>query len=147
MIWWLLGFYLLTGLLAGVAMVLHCRKSGRQGPIDTLIFASALAPDALLLIFLLPLWPLVLPIIYFLPDHLRPSFGGEVSLPSQVRTDLLDREGIVGKDLRPSGTIIIDGTSHEATSAQGFIPAGTPVTVVDQDSLRVRVQRSTAHSP
>jgi membrane protein implicated in regulation of membrane protease activity len=145
--WWILGSYLLAGLIAGVAMVVYCIRTKREGPIDTLIFASAIAPDFLLLILLLPLWPIILPVIYFLPDHLRPSFGGDFSIPTQVRTNLVNREGIVEKDLRPSGTISIDDAIYEATSTQGFISSGTQVTVTDQDSLRLSVQPISESSP
>lgn len=47
--------------------------------------------------------------------------------------DLTGAKGIAKSDLRPSGTVLIDGSRYEAHSPVGFISRDTPITVVSCD--------------
>ena len=55
-------------------------------------------------------------------------------------TALIGREGVVLTDLRPVGTIRIDGDKHEATSETMLVRAGTLVRVTGTDGLSLKVR-------
>ena len=53
---------------------------------------------------------------------------------------LMGRVGVVLTDLRPVGSIRIDGQKHEAISEVGFVHAGTEVRVTAVDDAQIRVR-------
>lgn len=54
--------------------------------------------------------------------------------------DLLEKTGVALTPLRPAGMVKVDGKRVDAVSIGGFIPAGTPVVVVQVEGTRVVVQ-------
>ncbi len=56
------------------------------------------------------------------------------------RLALLDQEGVALTDLRPVGTIEVNGEQHEAAAEGGLIDRGSPVRVTDISGLEIRVR-------
>jgi len=56
------------------------------------------------------------------------------------RIALIDREGVALTDLRPIGTIEIDGQHHEASAQGGLIDRGSAVRVTDVSGPEIRVR-------
>ncbi|WNC16873.1 nodulation protein NfeD [Brevibacillus brevis] len=54
--------------------------------------------------------------------------------------DLLEKTGVALTPLRPAGMVKVEGKRVDAVSIGGFIPAGTPVVVVQVEGTRVVVQ-------
>ena len=54
----------------------------------------------------------------------------------------IGRDAVAVTDLRPAGKVMIDGERHDAVSVEGFIEAGTPVTVVRHENAQLYVRRS-----
>jgi membrane-bound serine protease (ClpP class) len=65
--------------------------------------------------------------------------AGYVSAP--VRSDLLGKQGVATSELRPSGIAEIAGERVDVTTDGEWVPAGTPVTVVKAEAMRVVVRR------
>jgi membrane-bound ClpP family serine protease len=65
------------------------------------------------------------------PPDLRP--GGELSR-------LVGSEGVVLTDLRPIGTIKVEGERHSALSEMGMVRAGSRVRVVGVEGTELRVR-------
>jgi membrane-bound ClpP family serine protease len=57
------------------------------------------------------------------------------------RESLIGREGVVLTELRPVGTIDLDGKRIDALAEVGFIPAGARVRVVGVDSTELKVRQ------
>lgn len=64
---------------------------------------------------------------------------GYVSAEEQL--DLLGKEGIVAKELRPAGTVIIDNNPVDVVSEGEYIPKGEMVKVLAINGSRVVVRR------
>ena len=64
---------------------------------------------------------------------------GYVSSPP--KHDLLGKEGEVYSELRPSGSVIIDGVPVDVVSEGTFIPKGEKVRVVAVEGARVVVRK------
>lgn len=62
--------------------------------------------------------------------------------PAQSREDLLGRTGTAQTDLRPSGSVIIDGNRVDAVADGEFIVKGTEVEVIKVDGIKVIVKGS-----
>lgn len=58
----------------------------------------------------------------------------------EKRLALLDREGVALTDMRPIGTIEVDGEQHEASAEGGLIDRGAAVRVTDISGLEIRVR-------
>ncbi len=56
------------------------------------------------------------------------------------RENLLGKTGTAGTDLRPAGSASFDGTPVDVVSEGGYIPRGTPITVVAVTGGRVVVR-------
>ncbi len=67
---------------------------------------------------------------------------GYVSAP--LRSELIGREGLALTDLRPSGTVEVDGERVDAVSEGDFVKAGATVTIVSAEGYRhvVRLARN-----
>lgn len=57
-----------------------------------------------------------------------------------VAEALLGAEGVVDRDLRPIGVVVIDGVRREAISEHGVVDAGTRVRVTRVDGHEIRVR-------
>jgi membrane-bound serine protease (ClpP class) len=106
----------------------------------------ALLPVAILMAA--SLWPHTPFARFFL---LKPPGEDEVILPSADDSPRLELEAIVGRhgrsltDLRPGGTVEINGRPTDAMTDEGFIPADTMVKVIGirQSQLLVRREPNT----
>lgn len=58
----------------------------------------------------------------------------------RARESVIGKEGVVLTELRPVGTIELDGKRVDALAETGFIPAGTRVRVTGVDSTEVKVR-------
>jgi len=56
------------------------------------------------------------------------------------RPELVGKEGIAATDLRPSGAAIVDAERLDVVSEAGYIPKGTPLTVVRSEGYRLVVR-------
>ena len=65
--------------------------------------------------------------------------GAEGFSSAADRTALVGREGSAQTTLRPAGRALIDGQVFDVVSAGDFIPAGTPVRVLEVNGSRVVV--------
>lgn len=65
---------------------------------------------------------------------------GEPKKPGHSDVSLIDREGDVLTDLRPAGTVLIDGKRVECLAESGMIRAGQRVRVVAVDGIQVKVR-------
>lgn len=68
----------------------------------------------------------------------QPSAEGYVSL--LARSDLIGKTGTAISELRPVGVAEILGERVDVTSEGGFLPPGTPVTVVHAEGMRLVVR-------
>lgn len=72
--------------------------------------------------------------------HTQASDEGYVSaLPRQ---DLVGKNGIAAGELRPAGTVIIDGERIDVITEGDWMPSGTPVVVVKAEAMRLVVRRA-----
>jgi len=62
-------------------------------------------------------------------------------LSTNTMSDLLDKEGTVLSELRPSGFIIIDGEKYDALAETGYIPENSNVKVVKVEGSKIFVRR------
>lgn len=67
--------------------------------------------------------------------------AGYTSLNKEFE-QLVGREGVTLTDLRPVGTIQIEGKDYSAISNAQWIKKGTPVTVVEVDGTKILVKES-----
>ncbi len=131
-----------VGLLAGVgvAAMLYSVVLAMGGDINAMYamliaFVAAIAGFSLL-VKRLPssrLWSKVV-----LKDQSE-AVRGYVSSPP--KHDLLGKEGEVYSELRPSGSVIIDGVPVDVVSEGTFIPKGEKVRVVAVEGARVVVRK------
>jgi membrane-bound serine protease (ClpP class) len=71
--------------------------------------------------------------------HQQESNEGYVSaLP---RAELVGKSGIAATELRPAGTVVIDGERVDVITEGDWMPVGTPVTVVKAEAMRLVVRR------
>ena len=63
-------------------------------------------------------------------------------LSTNTMSDLLDKEGTVLSELRPSGFIIIDGEKYDALAETGYIPENSNVKVVKVEGSKIFVRRT-----
>jgi membrane-bound ClpP family serine protease len=61
---------------------------------------------------------------------------------SADRTALLDARGVAITDLRPGGTVRVDGRRYDALAEGGVIESGARVRVVGFDTGQIRVRRA-----
>jgi len=72
----------------------------------------------------------------------QPAAAGYIS--AQARLDLVGRRGVALSELRPVGVADIAGERVDATTEGEWLPAGTPVTVVKAEPMRLVVRRAPA---
>lgn len=59
-----------------------------------------------------------------------------------ARADLVGKSGVASSELRPAGMATIETERLHVISEGEWIPAGTPVTVVKADAMRIVVRRA-----
>jgi membrane-bound serine protease (ClpP class) len=67
-----------------------------------------------------------------------PSADGYVS--RRTRTELIGQTGVAISELRPVGTAEFGGERVDVSTEGDFVPAGTPVTVVQAEGMRLVVR-------
>jgi membrane-bound serine protease (ClpP class) len=70
----------------------------------------------------------------------QPSAEGYVS--ARARSELVGKTGVAVSELRPAGIADVEGERLDVTTEGGFVPAGTPVTVVHAEGMRLVVKPS-----
>lgn len=70
----------------------------------------------------------------------QPSWDGYIS--AAPRSDLLGRAGKAATELRPVGVAEIDGERVDVTTEGEWLAAGTAVTVIKAEAMRVVVRRA-----
>lgn len=69
--------------------------------------------------------------------------GAEGFSSSEDRRALIGRDGSAQTTLRPAGRALIDGKVYDVVSGGDFIPAGTPIRVLEVNGSRVVVTART----
>lgn len=65
---------------------------------------------------------------------------------SSFDSNLINKEGTVFTELKPSGHILVDGQSYQALSETGFIAKGAPIKVVGGKGSYLIVRSHETHS-
>lgn len=68
--------------------------------------------------------------------HLSSSGAAAGYIAAPHRADLVGSEGIAATDLRPSGTVDVNGEKIDAVTEGEYLPAGTRIQVVRAESYR-----------
>jgi membrane-bound serine protease (ClpP class) len=74
----------------------------------------------------------------------QPAAAGYISAPA--RADLVGKAGVTASELRPIGVAEIAGERLDVTTEGDWLPAGTPVTVVKAEAMRLVVRRTSANA-
>lgn len=139
-----MGILTLTAITVAVAgVVCLFRKDTAWGVAGTLVVLVA-GPTLLLYgLKLMPSTPIGRRLV--LSNATGDEEDGDAPPPQEPGPDpallaLVGREGVVASDLRPIGSVKIDGRKYEARSEMGMLRAGAPVrvTAVEGGELRVR---------
>ncbi len=72
--------------------------------------------------------------------HSQPSEDGYVS--ALARADLVGKSGVAASELRPAGMAVVDGERVDVITEGDWMKAGTPVTVVKAEAMRLVVRRA-----
>jgi membrane-bound serine protease (ClpP class) len=72
--------------------------------------------------------------------HSQQSEEGYVS--ALARADLVGKSGVASSELRPAGMAEIAGERVDVITEGDWIPAGTPVTVLKAEAMRLVVRRA-----
>lgn len=96
-------------------------------------------------VILVPVLVLVgLKLFEYSPANLRKTLGSEASDGSSNQDDfqrLLQKNGTVITDLRPSGTILIEGKKYDAISSGDYIGKGATIVVVEVIGNKITVKK------
>lgn len=60
-------------------------------------------------------------------------------------SNLVGKTGVAKTDLRPSGTVVIDGKSYDVVTEDGYVVKGTNVKVEEVKSLKILVKPFETH--
>ena len=71
--------------------------------------------------------------------HSQASEEGYIS--AVARADLVGKTGTTVSELRPAGTAVIEGERVDVITEGDWLPAGTPVTVVKAEAMRLVVRK------
>jgi len=142
----IIEIFLLPGFVAGAVGALLERVTG-DGETTRTISDLLVGPAFQLVIALLGTVGLAALFLRFFPS--LPLFRGLIiqeALPSGVTStkstmSLIGQTGITLTDLRPSGSIEINGETKDALSKHGLIEKGKSVTVIE-DGMRLVVEKS-----
>ena len=137
MIKWFL-VYCLVGVVLTAALALWKASKGDEKASDLFLFP---AWDPLTLCLLIPFWPFLVIVA------LTSKASGKYELSNQEAIDsrtppnqLIGRVAVVEQELRPSGTIVLDGESYPALSTGSMVSSGTSVQVVKQEGFSLSVE-------
>lgn len=134
MIW--LGIYLFTGVVGFIVVAQVARR--RNQNVDSFSAVFSLDITGLFIIFF---WPIFLVWAWFDSKIPAPEVEVPYSIPSPEITDLIGKNGIVTKELRPGGEVRIGDSNYDALSLDAVIDVGEQVEVVAQDCLSVKVRK------
>ncbi|MFW5682754.1 MAG: NfeD family protein [Phycisphaeraceae bacterium] len=73
-------------------------------------------------------------------DKLRGESGEITESDSAASSSLVGKTGQALSDLRPVGTCLIDGKREECLAASSVIQRGTPVEVISEDGMTIKVR-------
>lgn len=137
MFWLGFGIYVLMGVLICTGVYFFALSRRKEALADSFVLFIIGGPEVWILFVF---WPIGLAVMIWMTWNAPPP-PGPLAIPSQVKTHLQGRDGVVVQELRPSGLVRIDESEYEAVSQLGVIAVGDPVTVIEQDSLRLSVKR------
>ncbi|HLP06450.1 MAG TPA: NfeD family protein [Paludibacter sp.] len=60
---------------------------------------------------------------------------------------LIGKQGVTATVLRPSGIVSVEGVAYPAISQEGYIPKGTPVTVIRYETGQIYVEKAATPEP
>lgn len=133
-----LGLTAAASAIAGVVCMFMV--SPMWGGIGTLILLIA-GPSAMY--FGLKFWPHT-PVgrrIIGAPSEAEQEARAQAEAKERARlASLMGREGLVLTDLRPVGTVEVDGQRYDALSEMGFVRAGARVKVIGVDVVQLKVR-------
>jgi membrane-bound serine protease (ClpP class) len=72
--------------------------------------------------------------------HSQHAEDGYIS--ATARTELVGKSGVAASELRPAGTAVIEGERVDVITEGDWMKAGTPVTVVKAEAMRLVVRRA-----
>lgn len=131
---------LISGVCALAGVVLMWRHSTGWGATGTLV-VLILGPTVFFWsVSMLPNTPLGRKLIGAPSDDEVAEQELEEMERVSARRALIGSRGVTVTDLKPTGEIEIDGTTHDARGEQDWIDAGTPVEVVSLGSFDVVVR-------
>jgi len=145
----LVPFLIIIYLFSGFSLIPLARKSPKyfdpaKEIMEFLVFFTASSGGVgIIVAFAFAfLWPLVLVFGLFLPSFtLENKLESKRLIEEKSSSDLI---GVVAKclsDLKPSGLIVADGKTMEATSLEHFIPAGSKVRIVKKQGFNFVVEK------
>ena len=73
-------------------------------------------------------------------SHTQHADEGYIS--AEAREDLVGKSGVAASELRPAGMAVIDGERVDVITEGDWVKAGTPVTVVKAEAMRLVVRRA-----
>lgn len=73
-------------------------------------------------------------------DKLQGQSGEDAGAEPGATSTLEGKTGEAVSDLRPVGTCVIDGRREECLAASGVIERGTPIEVVSEDGMTIKVR-------
>ena len=133
--------YLAVYITAGLIAFFICRHILRKrDPIMAEDLSILFGLDWVGVLFIL-LWPIYLPGCLFLSFKF-PGAADTRGSNSEPVKHWIGRQGVAASDLAPAGTVEIDGEIIAALATGGVIERGTTVTVIDEDSLTLKVERA-----
>ena len=137
MIKWFL-VYCLVGAVLTAALALWKASKGDEEASDLFLFP---AWEPLIMCLLIPFWPILVIVA------LTNKTSGKYELSNQgvidskeLPNDLIGRIAVVEQELRPSGTVVLDGKSYSALSTGSMVSSGASVQVVKQEGFSLSVE-------
>jgi len=137
----LLGGVVIAGVLVGLILFLLGRETA------SVSLGSLLGTVAAGIIVLMSL---AFALVRILPTsrrfdgvlHQGTQQAADGYISAQPRRDLVGRSGVALSELRPVGVAEIAGERVDATTEGAWLPAGTTITVVKAEPMRLVVRRS-----
>lgn len=136
---WGISAYFIIGIIVCFGLALRQAVQGDEVGSDNTLFPLH---EPTLLFILLPFWPvLAIAAIFQKPSGEYHLCNEDEIEANERRKELEGKTGVVKTELRPSGTIEIEGQVHPALSLGPILEVGTPIKVIKQDSLTLGVMK------
>ena len=136
MIKWLI-VYCAIGLLVAIGLAVWKALKGDEQWADHILFPLL---DPIGLFLCLPFWPLFVIGALAIKCTEKYHLNNQDEIDSNDSEDeLIGRVAMVANDLRPSGTVLIDGKSYSALSLGPVIESGVKVKVVKKEGFSLGV--------